>query len=166
MVFLETNRLILRNLISKDSAIMYDYRNHELCARYQRGQTKDYEGICKLISQYQNSTITTAQSYILAVALKDCDEMIGEIVVMPNDGAITLGYTFSYRYHRKGYAYEALSAFTNMLHNRYPDWEFICFTDVDNEASRALLLKLGYEDLGYAPKVTSQVYGKWITTGI
>lgn len=92
--------------------------------------------------------------------------MIGEIVVMPNDGAITLGYTFSYQYHRKGYAYEALSPFIEMLHMKYPDWEFICFTDVENAASIALLKKLGYNDLGYAEKITSQVFGKWITEGI
>ena len=32
---------------------------------------------------------------MVAVALKDTDEMVGEIVVMPEDGTISLGYTFS-----------------------------------------------------------------------
>ena len=100
---------------------------------------------------------------MVAVALKESNEMIGEIVVMPNDGAITLGYTFSYRYHRKGYGYEALAPFIELLHLRYPKWEFICFTDVDNIASMALLKKLGYQDLGYAAKIDSQVFGKWVT---
>lgn len=164
MVFLETDRLILRNLSEADAAIMYDYRNHELCARYQRGQTKDYEGIVNLIATHQYDDITTDASYILAVSLKETNDMIGEIVVMPNDGAITLGYTFSYRYHRNGYAYEILSQFIEQLHLRYPQWEFICFTDVENIASMALLKKLGYQDLGYAAKVDSQVFGKWITS--
>lgn len=166
MIFLETCRLVLRNLKAKDAKIMYDYRNHELCARYQRGQTKDLPGIAKLVAIHQQDTLTTDKPSILAVALKDSDEMIGEIVIMPNDGAITLGYSFSYKYHRQGYAYEALEPFIALLHNRYPDWEFICFTDVDNSASMALLKKLGYEDLGYAEKITSQVFGKWITEGI
>ena len=162
MILLETERLILRNLVPEDAQVMYDYRNHTLCARYQRGQTKDYYSICELIRKYQNATITTDESYIIAVALKGSGEMIGEIVVMPNDGAITLGYTFSYKHHRKGYAFEALSALTDMLHIRFPDWEFICFTDTANEASIALLKKLGYRDLGYAEKISSQVFGKWI----
>lgn len=166
MVFLETDRLILRNLEPKDAPIMFDYRNNECCSRYQRGQTKEYEGIVNLIERNQNNIITTEQNYILAVAAKDNNEMIGEIVVMPNDGAITLGYTFSYKHHRKGFAYEALSAFTQMLHDRYPGWEFICFTDPENKASMALLKKLGYKDLGYAEKITSQVFGKWIISGI
>lgn len=166
MVFLETERLFLRNLQQEDAPIMYDYRNNPLCSRYQRGQTKDLPGILRLVSNRKQDVITTEHPYMVAVALKETDEMIGEIVVMPNDGAITLGYTFSYKYHRNGYAYEALSAFIEMLHTLYPDWEFICFTDAENIASMALLKKLGYEDLGYVEKITSQVFGKWITDGI
>ena len=51
MVFLETERLILRQLKQKDAIIMFDYRNNEICSRYQRGQTKDYEGICALVTK-------------------------------------------------------------------------------------------------------------------
>ena len=166
MIFLESERLILRNLQPEDALTMHDYRNHPQCSRYQRGQTKDFEGICSLITQNHNITITTDCNYILAVALKDTNEMIGEIVVMPNDGAITLGYTFSYRYHRQGYGFEILSLFINMMHEWYPNWEFICFTDTENKASIALLKKLGYTDLGYAVQIDSQVFGKWITEGV
>lgn len=166
MIFLETQRLRLRNVASKDAPIMFDYRNNELCSRYQRGQTKDLDGITALIAKRQNDVVTDTDNFMVAVALKDTDELIGEIVVMPNDGAITLGYTFSYRYHRMGYACEALSPFIELLHLRYPEMEFICFTDRENTASIALLKKLGYEDLGYVEKITSQVFGKWITVGI
>ena len=166
MIFLETERLVLRNVSAKDAQIMYDYRNHERCAKYQRGQTKDLPGIQALIEKRQHDIITDSQNFMVAVALRDTDETIGEIVVMPNDGAITLGYTFSYKYHRRGYAYEALSPFTELLHSRYPDMEFICFTDPENTASMALLRKLGYCDLGYAEKITSQVFGKWVSIGI
>ena len=78
------------------------------------------------------------------------------------DKYFSLGYTFSYKHHRKGYAYEALSLLTETLHNRYPAMEFICFTDPNNLPSKALLLKLGYKDLGYVEKITSNVFGKWI----
>ena len=162
MIFLETKRLVIRNLINSDAAIMHDYRNHEQCAKYQRGQTKDLPGIQRLVSEHQNDAINVHSSFIVAVALHDSNALIGEIVVMPNDGVITLGYTFSYKYHRMGYGYEALKAFTDLLHEQFPEWEFICFTDPENMASKALLKKLGYKDLGYAEKITSQVFGKWI----
>lgn len=57
--------------------------------------------------------------------MKTTDEMVGEIVVMPENGTISLDYTFSYNHHRKGYAFKALTALINMLHDRYLKWGFI-----------------------------------------
>ena len=162
MILLETDRLILRQLTPADAEIMYDYRNNELCSRYQRGQTKDLQGIQLLIQEQCNDVITDHSNWITAVALKESDEMVGEIVVMPNDGCFSLGYTFSYRHHRNGYAYEALSALIRKLHDDYPDMEFICFVEPENTSSISLLKKLGYTDYGYAPKITSNVFGKWV----
>ena len=36
VIFLETERLTLRNLLPQDAETMFDYRNNEICARYQR----------------------------------------------------------------------------------------------------------------------------------
>ena len=101
--------------------------------------------------------------FIMAVARKDTDEMVGEIVVMPSEGTISLGYTFSYKHHRQGYAFESLTALIDMLHERYPECEFICFTEPENVPSMALLRKLGFMDMGYLPSKESQVFGKWVT---
>lgn len=164
MIFMETKRLILRNVAAKDAEIMHDYRNNEICARYQRGQTKDYDGIVALVERRKDDVISVDAPFMAAVALKETDEMVGEIVVMPKDGTISLGYTFSYKHHRKGYAFEALTALINMLHKQYPEWDFISFTEPENEPSMALLKKLGYKDMGYVPSMESQVFGKWTTT--
>ena len=161
MMFIETQRLHLRNVLPKDVDVMFDYRNNEICARYQRGQTKDYDGIKALIQQRKDDVLSVDGPFMVAVALQDTDEIVGEIVVMPNDGTISLGYTFSYRHHRKGYAFEALSALITLLHEQYPQWDFISFTEPENQPSKALLRKLGYKDLGYVPTVESQVFGKW-----
>ena len=161
MTFIETERLRLRNVTAKDAEIIYHYRNNEICARYQRGQTKDYDGIAQLLDRRKDDVMSVDAPFMVAVALKDTDEMVGEIVVMPEDGTISLGYTFSYKHHRKGYAFEALTALINMLHDRYPEWDFISFTERSNEPSMALLKKLGYKDMGYIPSMESQVFGKW-----
>lgn len=163
MIFIETARLILRNVAAKDADIMYDYRNNEICARYQRGQTKDYDGIAQLVERRKNDVMSVDAPFMVAVALKETDEMVGEIVVMPNDGTISLGYTFSYKHHRKGYAFESLTALINMLHEQYPEWDFISFTEAENEPSMALLKKLGYKDMGYIPSMESMAFGKWTT---
>lgn len=163
MIFLETERLRLRNVAEKDADTIYDYRNNSLCARYQRGQTKDYEGIVSLVQKRKNDVLSTEDPCFIAVADKETDEILGEIVVMPNQETFSFGYTFSYKHHRKGYAFEALSALMEQLHQQHPGWEFICFTYPKNAASMALLLKLGYQDMGYLPNRDSQVFGKYIT---
>ena len=163
MIFIETDRLLLRNVVEKDADIMYDYRNNEICARYQRGQTKDYDGIVALVARRKNDVMSVDAPFIVAVAPKDTDEMVGEIVVMPKDGTISLGYTFSYKHHRKGYAFESLSALINLLHEQYPEWDFISFTEPENEPSMVLLKKLGYKDMGYIPSMESRAFGKWTT---
>lgn len=163
MTFIETARLRLRNVQARDVDIMYDYRNNEICARYQRGQTRDYEGISALVHRRMDDVVSVDAPFLMAVARKDTDELIGEIVVMPNEGTISLGYTFSYRHHRKGYAFEALTALINMLHEKYPAWDFISFTDPENIASMELLKKLGYQNMGYIAAKDSQVFGKWMS---
>lgn len=163
MILLETQRLHLRNVMPNDVDIMFDYRNNEICSRYQRGQTKTLEGIEDLVQRRKDDQISVETPFMLAVARKESNEMIGEIVVMPNENTFSLGYTFSYKYHRQGYAFEALTTLIEFLHEKYKDWEFISFTDPDNEASMGLLRKLGYKDLGYIPSKESQAFGKWIT---
>lgn len=163
MIFMETNRLRLRNVALKDAEIMYDYRNNEICARYQRGQVKDYDGIVNLVECHKDDMMSVDTPFLVAVALKDTDEMVGEIVVMPNDGTISIGYTFSYKHHRRGYAFEALTALIDLLHERYSEWDFISFTEPQNEPSMALLKKLGYKDMGFIPSMESRVFGKWTT---
>lgn len=163
MLFLETERLALRNVKPEDADSIYDYRNNPLCARYQRGQTKDREGISTLVEMRKNDVLSGETPCFVAVADKKTDELLGEIVVMPSEKTFSFGYTFSHKHHRKGYAFEALSALMQQLHQQYPQWEYICFTDPQNEASKGLLLKLGYEDLGYLPKRDSSVFGKYIT---
>ena len=163
MIFLETERLVLRNVKPADAGIIYDYRNNPLCAQYQRGQTKDQEGIAALIEKRKHDILSDENPCLIGVADKNTDELIGEIVVMPSEYTFSFGYTFSYKHHRKGYAFEALSALMAQLHHRYPHWEFICFTDPRNEASKHLLLKLGYKDMGYLPKRDSRVFGKYTT---
>lgn len=162
MIFFETERLVLRQVTMDDAQVMFDYRNNEICSRYQRGQCKQLDEIRNLIAARQHDKLSDEENCLIAVALKETGAMIGEIVVMPNDGCISLGYTFSYNYHRKGYAYEALSLLIDTLHERYPQMEFICFTEPENTASMALLTKLGYTNYGYVEKITSNVFGKWV----
>ncbi len=163
MIFIETKRLLLRNVKPGDVQTIYDYRSNEVCARYQRGQVQDYEGIAAMIERSKHDNISVDHAFMMAVVSKKNYKMVGEIVVMPKDGTISLGCTFSDLYHRNGYAFESLSTLMDLLHERYPQWDFVVFIDPENQPSIGLVRKLGFEEMGYLPSMESRVFGKWIT---
>ena len=162
MIFLQTERLILRNVEQADAAVMFDYRNDLRCSRYQRGQHKEQQQIEALIRRRENDLLCSGENCMVALALRDTGEMIGEVVVMPSDGSISLGYTLHYRYHRKGYAFEALTALVEVLHRQFPEREILCFVHPENQASCGLLRKLRFEEVGEMPAMESVLFGKWI----
>lgn len=162
MIFLQTARLVLRSVEQQDEAVMFDYRNDARCSRYQRGQKRARHQIRELIERRKDDVLSDKANCMVALALRETGEMVGEIVVMPQENTFSLGYTLHYAYHRQGYAFEALSALIAYLHELQPGWEFISFVHPDNEASMGLLKKLGYGDLGYIPGMESQVFGKWV----
>ena len=54
MISIDTKRLHLRNVLQNDVDVIFDYRNNEICARYQRGQIKDFEEIQNLMNSSLN----------------------------------------------------------------------------------------------------------------
>ena len=163
MIFLETFRLILRTAVPEDAAAIHGWRSDPRCARYQRGQVTEYGEIVALVAEHRDDVFSVDAPFMAVVALRDTGEPVGEIVVMPQDGAISLGFTVSPLHQRRGYAFEALTALMELLHARFPGWEFLCFTDPENVPSMALLTRLGCRDLGYVPAMDSRVFGKWVT---
>lgn len=163
MIQLETERLRLRNFEEKDLDELCDYRNDECCARFQRWEPKDTEreGLAAMIDERKDCSLLKTGKQQFAIALKENDAMVGDVTVFLENPTVTLGYTVSYKHHRQGYAFETLSALTEKLHETYPERELICLVEPENLASVGLLRKLGFEDLGYAERIKSQIYGKW-----
>ncbi len=157
MIFLETQRLILRNLQASDLEELYDYRNDDRCTRYQRGQMRERSDLAALIERRRADSFLPEGKKQLAIALKD-GTLIGEITIF-NEDVITMGYTLSYKHHRKGYACEMVSAIVKALHDAYPKKEFLCFVEPENVASIRLLEKIGYTKLGVDLKENALVFG-------
>ena len=63
MISIDTKRLHLRNVLQNDVDVIFDYRNNEICARYQRGQVKDYDGIVSLIERRRKCMILWHNNY-------------------------------------------------------------------------------------------------------
>lgn len=63
MILIETARLFLLNVAAKDAETIYDYRNNEICAMYQRGQIKDLDGIEDLVDHHKDDE-TSVDAYL------------------------------------------------------------------------------------------------------
>ena len=144
---LTTERLILRNLCAKDLDELFDYRNDPRSNQYQRGQFRDRDALEKLIARRANDVLDGIHSGQFAIALRASDQLIGEVTILIDGNAITLGYTLSYKHHRKGYATEILSALLAHLRELNPHCVFIAQIEPENRASLALIHKLGFREV-------------------
>ena len=63
-----------------------------------------------------------------------------------------------FQHHRKGYAFEILSALVKSLHYKYLEYEIVCLVDEGNIPSMKLLEKLGFINEGYEEKVKSYIF--------
>lgn len=106
MIFLETSRLMLRTVTPEDAAAIHTWRSDPRCARYQRGQVTEYGEIAALMAEHRADVLSVDAPFMAVMALRDTGEPVGEIVVMPQDGAISLGFTVSPLHQRQGYAFE------------------------------------------------------------
>ncbi len=157
-VLLHTEHLTVRNLEMRDAEVMWDYRNNDVCARYQRGQLKELDKIKLFISARTNDVPYMNQRHIFALELTEGGEMIGELTVFFEGDRVIFGYTVSYKHQRRGYAYEAMTAVLNDVKLRCPGMIPTCYVDPMNEVSKRLLEKLGFSFAGYVKETDSDVY--------
>lgn len=157
--FLSTSRLILRNLEKNDADEMFFYRNDENCAKFQRWDSTSREDIEALIEQFKNCAFLSEDyKQIYAVALKS-GEMVGDLTYFFSpDDCVTLGYTISPKYQRKGFAFEILSAVIGKIREKYPSLDIVCLIEKENEASIGLVKKLGFAEECYSEKIQSFIY--------
>lgn len=147
MIFLQTARLLLRNLSPTDLDALYDYRNNEGCARYQHWENTSKEYLREWIERYAQSAFLSKepeQHYAICRATGAADgQIIGDLSYFYNeaDPCITLGYTISYRHWRQGYAFEMLRALLPAIQNAYPQTDIVALVEKENVPSIALLQK-------------------------
>ncbi len=162
MTYLETERLLIRNFEAEDLDELVEYRNNELCYKYQRGQYRDRGHLAIFIEAAAEDDLFSAGKKHFAVADKGSNRLVGDIFVSIKKPIIPLGFTVSYKYHRQGYAYEFLAALVEIFHQRFIAYEIVACTDKENLASINLLRKLQFENKGYYKQIDSYVFSKFV----
>ncbi len=160
--FLQTDRLILRNLSPDDLDALYLYRNNADCARYQHWENTSREYLKDFIQKFHQSVFLSKEpEQHYAICLTD-NQLIGDLSCFYNehDPCFTLGYTISYQFQRQGYAFEMLSKVLCVIEKQYPGMDIVGLVEKENIPSISLLKKLGFIEEGYSDKINSYIFVK------
>ena len=111
MIYLETDRLILRNYQLKDINDFYELMSQEFVARHQGFAPLSLERCEQSVNK-----MLTNDSY-LAIELKENGKVIGTLEQRKEDesGNYAIGYELSEKYGKKGYATESVKALISHL---------------------------------------------------
>lgn len=150
---IETPRLLLRRINKNDAEDMYEYSRLEEVTRYLLWKPFTSLDVSKAYISTLGRSYKVGKFFDFAVVVKDENKMIGTCgftKISEKDGAAEIGFVLNPAYHNKGYGYEAALevmrlGFIDFGFNRI---EARCMSG--NDASRALMSKLGMQYEGCA----------------
>lgn len=150
---IETDRLVLGRLLEEDAKGMSSYRSLPDVARYQSWSTYSEEDARALILEMNNSDPSVKGKWFqFSIKLKEGEPLIGDIgfLITGEDGKSWIGFTLDSAFWRKGLASEAVS---NILpyYSQLGVSEVWASIDPQNNASKNLLIKLGFELIDQKP---------------
>lgn len=148
---LKSENLVIRVFERKDLEIFAQYRSEELVAKYQSWIYYTYEEAVKLFESMDYSTFGTVGCwYQLAIALKDSDELVGDLAVhFIDQDQLEIGFTVAPAHQGKHVATEAVSRFLEYVFAELKKHRVIATTDTENRASYKLLEKLKFRREGH-----------------
>ena len=147
-MFLETQRLILRNLKEVDLPDYLRFRNSEFVLRYNAMARQSAEQAEK----YIRSNLTNDRH--VAIALKDTDAFVGMIYIEEDSlrykaNSLEASYWLGEPYSAQGIMTEALGALVQHLFSREHISSVTVRVFADNPGSGRLLRRLGFRQEGH-----------------
>lgn len=151
-IYLETERLILREIVPEDVEAFFAMDSNPEVVKYVGIQpltdiSQSAEMIKSIRNQYTENGIGR-----WAVIRKEDGKLIGwsglKLIKEINNhqNIHDLGYRFTPEYWGKGYATETSIAILNYAFNEMKLDQVFAYTDVENEVSNHVLRKLGFEE--------------------
>lgn len=148
-MYLQTTRLTLRNFIDSDLETFLAYRNDPVVAKFQGwGIPYPREKGEAFISSMKERVALKQDGWIqFAVALKDTDELIGDLgcyIKKDDIRQARIGFTLASMHWRKGYITEVIPYLLEYLFEDMDIHRVAADCDVENIASYRTLEKLGF----------------------
>ena len=159
-MFLQTDRLYLRNLRAEDTAIIHAYRSDPDCAKFQRWEDTSRASVSRLIAEFGSCGFLSKQEEQHYAICFLSGALAGDLSYFYTeaDSCVTLGITIAPEHQRQGIAREILEAVIAAVQNRHPQLDIVALIAPDNTASIRLFEGLGFYRECYAPSIDSYVY--------
>ena len=143
---LETERLILRELVEADAKEMYkNWASDDEVSKYVRWATHKNVEETKEYIKAERERCKNERCYNWGIVLKETEELIGAMGAFPSeDSRYEIGYNIAKKYWRNGYTTEALKKVMKYLINSEEIYKFRCAHAVLNPASGSVMKKVGF----------------------
>ena len=148
MNILETERLILREIVEADADFIYDLLNQPSFIKYIGNRSvHSVEAAREFIENRYRQSYREHGFGLYAVELKKSGAPIGICGFVRRETLpdADIGFAFLPQFERKGYAYESADAVMKYGRDVLGLKRVLAITTIDNESSGKLLAKLGFK---------------------
>jgi RimJ/RimL family protein N-acetyltransferase len=162
---IDTERMVLRRFRAGDAAALSAYRSDPEVARYQSWKAPyplvaARKFIADMLASHPD---IEGEWFQFAAILRGSGDLIGDValhVLEGDPGSVEIGYSLAPVHRGRGYASEAVAAIVNYALDQRGKDEVMAWTDTRNEASIALLKRLGFV-LDPASRQRTLFKGEW-----
>lgn len=145
---IETHRLRLTEFADSDAETLFLLRSDPEVARFQGWIPEDLKAAQDFLRRNAESDLSRAGNWLqLAIRTSSDGALIGDVGLHRLDGElkqVEIGFSVARAHHRRGNAAEAVSAVLDTLFRDLGQHRVTASVDPRNEASMALLPKLGF----------------------
>lgn len=144
-MYLETERILIRDFEEKDAAGLYEYLAEPPVNCFYSEKVNSHEEALEKLKERQSGE---AFGNCYAVCLKESDTIIGEVFAKKDDSdTYSVGWNFNLNYGGKGYATEAARLLLNDLFEKDAR-RIYAYAEDDNIPSQKLCERLGMRKEG------------------
>ena len=151
MNWIETERLMIRDLQEEDLETFADYRGKAEVAKYQSWDDYGLQEAHSLYAYLQRHPFNGKYGMTqLAIERKEDHQMIGDLYLKIDffkRYELFLGYTLDSTYWKNGYGQEAVRAICHYAFNVLNLRQVVCYVMWENEASLRLLKRSGFDQI-------------------
>lgn len=147
-LLIQTERLLIRNLLPPDAELFFKYRSDEALMKFQGFKVKSLEEANDFITEQTGKLFGKPGEWVqYAIEISETKTLIGDCAIKlqeDNERIAEIGITISQSYQQKGFAKEVLTALLKWLFEEKQLHRIVETVDAENAASINLLKTVGF----------------------